>query len=84
MLNVVFIGITSYYYKNKIKGYVVSEPRLEDIEDYDGLKGKKKKVVWGIVIAGLLISVIYGIVVNLSDSDENISDDKTYKTVPMR
>ncbi|MDD2448570.1 MAG: hypothetical protein PHS42_11370 [Sulfurimonas sp.] len=62
----------------------MSEPRLEDIEDYNGLKGQKKKVVWAVVITGLVISIIYGIVVNLTDSEEPSSVDKTYKTVPMR
>jgi len=62
----------------------MSEPRLEDIEDYNGLKGQKKKVVIAVVVAGLVMSVIYGVVVNLSDKNEPSSIDKTYKTVPMR
>ncbi|MCK9490916.1 MAG: hypothetical protein M0Q24_02405 [Sulfurimonas sp.] len=62
----------------------MSEPRLEDIEDYNGLKGQKKKVVWAVIIVGLLMSVIYGIAVSYSDKDESLSIDKTYKTVPMR
>ncbi|EQB40702.1 hypothetical protein M947_00185 [Sulfurimonas hongkongensis] len=62
----------------------MSEPRLEDIDDYNGLKGQKKRVVWAIVIVGLVMSVIYGIVVNLGEREEPLSDDKTYKTVPMR
>ena len=62
----------------------MSEPRLEDIEDYNGLKGQKKKVVLAVIIAGLVMSVIYGVVINLSDKNEPSSIDKTYKTVPMR
>jgi len=62
----------------------MSEPRLEDIEDYDTLKGQKKKVVWSIIIIGLVVSVIYGIVVNLSETEQPLSEDKSYRTVPMR
>ena len=37
----------------------MAEPRLEDIGDYNTLKGEKKKIVWAVIIAGLLIGVIY-------------------------
>jgi len=37
----------------------MSEPRLEDIGDYNTLKGEKKRIVWAVIIAGLLIGTIY-------------------------
>jgi formate/nitrite transporter FocA (FNT family) len=37
----------------------MSEPTLEDISDYDTLKGEKKKIVWTVIIAGLIIGVGY-------------------------
>ena len=37
----------------------MSEPSLESIEDYNTLKGEKKRVVWAVVIAGLVIGAIY-------------------------
>jgi len=40
----------------------MSEPRLEDIGDYNTLRGEKKRVVWAIVIASLIIGSIYTIV----------------------
>lgn len=36
-----------------------NEPTLSSIEDYDTLKGSKKKVVWTVIITGLLIGVIF-------------------------
>ena len=40
----------------------MSEPRLEDIGDYNTLKGEKKKVVWAVIIISLIIGAIYTIV----------------------
>lgn len=36
-----------------------NEPTLESIEDYNTLSGEKRKVVWAVIIAGLLIGTIY-------------------------
>ena len=62
----------------------MSEPRLEDIGDYNTLKGEKKKVVWAVILAGLLMAVIYGIAVNVyENNEESIAVDKSFKKVPM-
>ena len=62
----------------------MSEPRLEDIGDYDTLKGEKKKVVWAVIMAGLLMGVIYTIAVSVYDnSEESIAVEKIFKKVPM-
>jgi len=37
----------------------MSEPTLEGISDYDTLKGQKKKVVWFIILVGLVMGGIY-------------------------
>jgi len=37
----------------------MSEPTLESIEDYNTLKGEKKRVVWAVIIAGLIVGAIY-------------------------
>lgn len=34
------------------------EPTLSSIEDYNTLKGQKKKVVWAVILSGLIIGVI--------------------------
>jgi hypothetical protein len=49
----------------------MSEPRLSDIEDYNTLKGEKKRVVWSVIIAGLLLGVIYVIAYNVFDNKED-------------
>ena len=36
-----------------------NEPTLRGIDDYNTLKGSKKKVVWAVVISGLLIGAIF-------------------------
>jgi hypothetical protein len=36
-----------------------NEPTLSSIEDYDTLKGSKKRVVWAVIISGLLIGSIF-------------------------
>jgi len=40
------------------------EPTLQGIEDYNGLKGGKKRVVRAVIFAGLLIGSLYVIVAN--------------------
>ncbi len=63
----------------------MSEPRLEDIGDYNTLKGEKKKVVWAVILAGLLIGVIYTIVYNAYDNaEENIKVEDSIKKMPLR
>ena len=37
----------------------MNEPTLESMEDYNTLSGEKRKVVWAVIIAGLLIGAIY-------------------------
>lgn len=46
----------------------MAEPRLEAIDDYNSLKGEKKRVVWAVVIAGLLIGTIYTIAYKAYDN----------------
>lgn len=36
-----------------------NEPTLESIEDYDTLKGSKKRIVWIVIIGGLLVGAIF-------------------------
>ena len=63
----------------------MSEPRLEDISDYDTLKGQKRKVIYAVIVACLTIGLIYVIAASYYDnSDESLSEDKSYKVVPMK
>ncbi len=62
----------------------MSEPTLEDIEDYDTLKGEKRRVVMAVVVASLIIGVIYVIASSVYSGSQAISADKTFQAVPMR
>ncbi len=37
----------------------MSEPRLQDIGDYNTLVGEKRRIVWAVVIAGLIMGTVY-------------------------
>jgi len=61
----------------------MSEPRLEDIGDYNTLKGEKKKIVWIVIIIGLLIGLIYSIVYRYyGNVDDSIQTNDIIKIVP--
>lgn len=63
----------------------MSEPRLEDIGDYDTLKGEKKKVVWTVVVGALLVGVLYVVAYSYYDkSDDSIKVEETIKTIPVK
>lgn len=63
----------------------MSEPTLESIEDYNTLKGEKKKIVWAVIFTGLIMGVVYGFVYNMNDSpDDAIKTQETIKTIPVK
>jgi len=62
----------------------MSEPTLENISDYNTLRGEKKKVVFAIVISSIIMSIVYIIATSFYAQEEPTSVDKTYKKVPMR
>lgn len=62
----------------------MSEPTLESIEDYDTLKGEKKKVVWAVILVGLLMGVIYATVYNSDEVDDTIKVNESIKIMPVR
>jgi len=37
----------------------MSEPTLRDMSDYDSLKGEKRRVVWAVILAGLIIGSLF-------------------------
>jgi len=61
----------------------MSEPRLEDIDDYDTLKGKKKKVVWIVIIVGLVLGAIYSIAYNMYDYEDKVETKDIVKELPV-
>ena len=62
----------------------MSEPTLESIEDYNELKGTKKKVVWSVIVTGLIIGVIYLIVYTTDKNDDAIEVEKNFKSIPIK
>lgn len=62
----------------------MSEPTLESIEDYDELKGNKKKIVWTVIITGLIIGTIYSVVYMTDTNDDAIEVEKNFKSIPMK
>jgi cytochrome b subunit of formate dehydrogenase len=49
----------------------MAEPKLEDIGDYNTLKGEKKTIVWTVIIVGLLIGVAYTIAYKVYGTTED-------------
>ena len=37
----------------------MGEPRLEELGDYNTLKGEKRRIFWAVIVAGLIIGTIY-------------------------
>ncbi len=61
------------------------EPTLENIEDYNELKGSKKKVVWAVIVTGLILGVIYTVAYDVDDNADAIKVEKNLvKSIPMK
>jgi len=63
----------------------MSEPRLEDIEDYNTLKGEKKKIVVAVILAGLIMGIIYVVAFKVFDNQEDtLPVEKSLNKIPMK
>jgi multidrug resistance efflux pump len=63
----------------------MSEPNLEDLTDYNTLKGQKKRVVWAVILAGLIIGVVYVVSYNyFSNVTDSIYVEKSINTIPVK
>jgi predicted negative regulator of RcsB-dependent stress response len=63
----------------------MSEPRLEDIEDYNTLKGEKKKIVLAVILAGVLMGVVYIFAYKVFDNKEdNLPVEQSINKIPMK
>lgn len=61
------------------------EPTLQSIGDYDTLKGEKKKIVWAVIIAGLIIGSAYVIASKVfTNAEDNIEVQETIKSIPVK
>lgn len=62
-----------------------NEPTLENLEDYDTLKGEKKRTVWIAIFAGLLIgAIVVGAKHYYSNTSETIPTEDTIGKVPPK
>lgn len=60
----------------------MSEPRLQDMGDYNTLSGEKRRIVWAVVIAGLIIGTIYLAARMYFVPDDRIQTDDSIVKVP--
>ncbi len=61
------------------------EPTLKTIEDYNTLSGEKRRVVWAVIISGLIIGTIYvGAKAIYSDVDDTIPINDSITNVPLK
>ncbi|QOP46000.1 hypothetical protein [Sulfurimonas paralvinellae] len=59
------------------------EPSNETISDYDTLKGEKKKIVWAVIIVGLLIGVGFTVASKVFNAkNETIKVKEEFVTMP--
>lgn len=62
-----------------------NEPTLETIEDYDTLKGSKKRIVWTVIIIGLIIGAIFvGAKLYYGNANDAIPVEDTIVKVPLK
>ncbi|MDQ7061623.1 MAG: hypothetical protein Q9M43_11050 [Sulfurimonas sp.] len=63
----------------------MSEPRLEDISDYDTMPADKRKVFIIIALSMLFVGIIYTVISsNYKTVDDALPIDKTFKQVPLK
>jgi len=61
------------------------EPTLENISDYNTLKGEKKRVVYAVVISGLIIGGIYGVFNSIyATPKDSIQVNEKIKAMPLQ
>lgn len=62
-----------------------NEPTLSSIEDYNTLKGSKKKVVWAVILSGLMIgALILGAKIYYGEADDSIQVQDSIGKVPVK
>jgi len=62
-----------------------NEPTLNSIEDYDTLKGSKKRIVWTVIIVGLLLGAFFaGVKMYYGEANDAIPVQDTINKVPVK
>jgi len=61
------------------------EPTLENISDYDTLKGEKKKVVYAVIIIGLVIGAVIAVLGGVyGHPKDSIGVSEKIKAMPVK
>jgi len=62
-----------------------NEPTLNSIEDYNTLKGPKKRIVWTVILIGLLLGALFvGAKIYDGEADDAIPVQDTIAKVPLK
>ena len=62
-----------------------TEPTLSSIEDYDTLKGSKKRIVWSVIISGLILGALFvGAKIYYGEADDTIHIQDTIGKMPVK
>jgi hypothetical protein len=63
----------------------MKEPTLEKIEDYNTLQGEKRRVIWAVIVAGLILGTIFSVAKSYYGSvDDEIATTDTIGRVPFK
>jgi len=63
----------------------MNEPRLEDISDYNALKGEKRKMVLSVIGIGLVLGIAYLLAYNVFDNKADTLDvQESVKIIPLK
>lgn len=63
----------------------MNEPTLEQISDYHTLAGEKRRIVWAVVIAGLLIGLVFaGAKTLYSTVDDELPTSDRIGRIPLQ
>jgi len=62
-----------------------TEPSLSSIEDYDTLKGSKKRIVWSVIISGLILGALFvGAKIYYGEVDDTIHVQDAIGKMPVK
>jgi hypothetical protein len=62
-----------------------NEPTLRSIEDYDTLKGSKKRTVWTVIIIGLIIGALFASAkIYYGQVDDSLPTQDAIGKVPLK
>jgi hypothetical protein len=62
-----------------------NEPTLNSIEDYNTLRGPKKRIVWTVILSGLVVgALLVGAKIYYGEVDDSIPVQDSIAKVPLK